>query len=100
MPMSVTTKNICHLNHMYLLAVKEHALRNMADAATRYGVSVEFATAVMEMTQEELRAVSQSSNMLFRCPLTATDLKRLIRADDALRDILSVLATTNAIEHA
>lgn len=98
--MTVTTKNIHDLNHQYLLAMKEHALRDIADASQRFGVTVEFAKAVADMTQQELKTAAQTGNLLFRSCLTPSDLGNLVRADDTLRNVLSVLAVSRQMEAA
>ncbi|NMG28377.1 flagellar transcriptional regulator FlhD [Aromatoleum evansii] len=98
--MTVTTKNIHDLNHQYLLAMKEHALRDIADASQRFGVTVEFAQTVTDMTQQELKTAAQTGNLIFRSCLTPNDLGNLIRADDTLRNVLGVLAASRAVEAA
>ncbi|MCK9985430.1 MAG: hypothetical protein AzoDbin1_01902 [Azoarcus sp.] len=98
--MTVTTQNIHDLNHQYLLAVKEHALRDISDASTRFGVTVEFAQAVADMSQSDLKTAAQTGNLIFRSCLSATDLCNLIRADDTLRNVLSVLASASRLEAA
>jgi hypothetical protein len=89
--MTPETLDLHELNHQYLLCLRDHALRDPASAAARFGVSACLVNAVTTMPLTALRSASQIDQVLFSCVLSGDDLLNLVRADIQTRSALAAI---------
>lgn len=91
--------DVAFLNRTYLAALRTASARSHAEACAAFGVDVEFAKTIGEMSQEEVERIALSRLPLFKPVFSHTQLLKLARVPDSQkREIFAQLLLPVAAE--
>lgn len=71
------------LNRAYFLALRTCAARSIPDACARFGVDVDFATQVAQMTMQDIDKLSLSNLVIYKPTIEPSQFLRIAGIEDS-----------------